>query len=163
MASCTIVAPGSTFTRPSPSRNRGFDVHCRRSWISACMTPMIAGPPYAVAPILRKPVAISFQVFANDSVIEPHLRPAARRARGLVDHDRCRDVLQRRTRAVEDRDLVVARASRPATGHDIAELGVHGLAREQAGGERVLAHLRVREYHRALDGRQAVTTRVVGE
>src|ERR671935_1345014 len=102
MASCTIVAPGSTFTRPSPSRNRGFDVHFRRSWISACMTPMIAGPPYAVAPILRKIVAISFHAFANFSVIEPHLRAAPDRACRLVNDDRGRDVLQRRARAIED-------------------------------------------------------------
>src|SRR5919201_3109370 len=138
MASCTIVAPGSTFTRPSPSRNRGFDVHWRRSWISACMTPMMAGPPYAVAPILRKLVAISFHVLANDSVIECHLRAAPGRARLLVDRDRGRDVLQRRARAVEDGDLVIARAARPPPGDHVAELRVDALARDQARGEGVL-------------------------
>src|SRR5919109_3190914 len=102
------------------------------------MTPMIAGPPYAVVPILRKLVAISFHVAANDSAIEPYLRAAPRRTGGLVDHDRGRDVLQRRAGTVENGDLVIARASRPATGHDVAELGVHRVAREQARGERVL-------------------------
>src|SRR5881296_1960419 len=138
MASCTIVAPGSTFTRPSPSRNRGFDVHWRRSWISACMTPMMAGPPYAVAPILRKLVAISFHVLAHDSVIERDLRAAPARACLLVDRDRGRDVLQRRPRAVEDGDLVLARASRSPPGDHVAELRVDALPRDQAGGKGVL-------------------------
>src|SRR2546426_2897070 len=138
MASCTIVAPGSPFTRPSPSRNRGFDVHWRRSWISACMTPMMAGPPYAVAPILRKHVAISFHVLANDSVIERDLRAAPARACLLVDRDRGRDVLQRRPRAVEDGDLVLVRASRSPPGDHVAELRVDALPRDQAGGKGVL-------------------------
>src|SRR5437867_1130038 len=43
------------------------------------MTPMMAGPPYAVAPTLRKPTAISLQVPAKDSGIELHfgIAPAA--------------------------------------------------------------------------------------
>src|SRR5215471_5786504 len=44
----------------SPSRKRSFDTHFRRCWSSACMTPMIAGPPYDVAPSWRRVVAISF-------------------------------------------------------------------------------------------------------
>src|SRR5205085_8562451 len=138
MASCTIVAAGSTFTRPSPSRKRGFDVHCRRSWVSACMTPMIAGPPYAVVPILRKLVAISFHVAANDSVIESHLGATPRRACGLVD-------LRRHVAAfaVQARDL------------DVNAPGAHRHA-EHTGPERLL--LRVKP-ERALDRGDAVAER----
>src|SRR6267142_3855085 len=138
MPSCTAVAPGSTLTRAMPSRKRGFDVHCRRSWNSACITPMIAGPPYAVAPILRNPAAISLQLMANDSGIERHLHAAAASARVVVDGDRRRDVLQRRPAAVEHDDFVVTRAPRPAPHDHVGELGVHLLARHQAAGERVL-------------------------
>src|SRR5262245_17063652 len=44
----------------SPSRKRSFETHFRRSWSSACMNPMIAGPPYDVAPSWKSVVAISF-------------------------------------------------------------------------------------------------------
>src|SRR5262249_29807382 len=44
----------------SPSRKRSFDTHLRRCWSSACMMPMIAGPPYDVAPSCRSVVAIYF-------------------------------------------------------------------------------------------------------
>src|SRR5262245_46853648 len=104
--SWVAVAPGSTLTSARPSRKCGLVVHCRRSWNSACMTPMIAAPPYAVAPTFRKPVAMSFHVFANDSAIEAYLRPAVERPR-LLEHGngRC-DVLERRSGAIEDRDLI---------------------------------------------------------
>src|SRR4030095_9951708 len=59
MPSCVAVAPGSMLTNASPSTNCGLPIHCRRSWNSACITPTIAGPPYAVRPILRKLVTIS--------------------------------------------------------------------------------------------------------
>src|SRR2546423_10162625 len=94
MPSCVAVAPGSTFTSARPSRKRGLEIHCRRSWISVGMIPMIAGPPYAVAPILRKPSPISFQVLANDSAMERYLRAAPGGARLLVDGDRGGDVLK---------------------------------------------------------------------
>src|SRR2546427_12434048 len=111
MPSCVAVAPGSTFTSARPSRKRGLEIHCRRSWNSVCMIPMIAGPPYAVAPILRKPSPISFQVLANDSVMERYLRAAPGGARLLVDGDRGGDVLKGDAAALEHRDLVVARRS----------------------------------------------------
>src|SRR5437879_1527324 len=66
MPSCVAVAPGNMLTNASPSTNCGLPIHCRRSWNSACSTPTIAGPPYAVRPILRKLVTISR--------IERHLR-----------------------------------------------------------------------------------------
>ena len=43
--SCTTVAPGSMFTTESPSINRSFDTHCRFCCSSACMIPIMAGPP----------------------------------------------------------------------------------------------------------------------
>src|SRR6266566_3934267 len=48
------------FATASPSRKRSFETHCRRSCNSACMTPMMAGPPYEVAPSLKSDAAISF-------------------------------------------------------------------------------------------------------
>src|SRR5882672_11643869 len=102
------------------------------------MMPMIAGPPYAVAPTLRNPIAISLHVLANTSVIELHLRPAAGRPRFLIHGDGRGDVLQRRARAVEDRDLVRPRSPRPSPGDHLAELGVNLLAGHEAGGEHVL-------------------------
>src|SRR5262245_15394205 len=105
MPSCVAVAPGSTLTSARPSTKRGFEIHWRRSWNSACITPMIAGPPYAVAPTLRNPAAISFQAaLARDSVIELHLHAATGGARFLVHGDRRCHVLECDARAVEDRD-----------------------------------------------------------
>src|SRR5262245_36520934 len=117
-------------TNASPSTNCGLPIHCRRSWNSACITPMIAGPPYAVRPILRK--------LATISRIELHLCTAPERASLFVDDDGGRDVLQRGTRAVEDRDLVVAGTARLAAGDDVGELRVHLLTRHQPGRQSVL-------------------------
>src|SRR5215470_7407661 len=59
MPSWVAVAPGTMLATASPSRKRSFDTHFRRCWSSACMMPMIAGPPYDVAPRWRSVVAIS--------------------------------------------------------------------------------------------------------
>src|SRR5215470_4753195 len=60
MPSWVAVAPGTMLATASPSRKRSFDTHFRRCCSSACMIPMIAGPPYDVAPSWRSVVAISF-------------------------------------------------------------------------------------------------------
>src|SRR5262245_54576702 len=57
--SWVAVAPGTMLATASPSRKRSFETHFRRCWSSACMTPMMAGPPYDVAPSWRSVVAIS--------------------------------------------------------------------------------------------------------
>src|SRR5688500_7769528 len=130
MPSCVAVAPGSMLTNASPSTNCGLVSHCRRSWNSACITPRIAGPPYAVRPILRKLVRISR--------IELHLRAATGGARLLVDDDRRGHILKGRARAVEDGDLVGAGAAGTAPDDHVRELRVHLLTRQQSSGERVL-------------------------
>src|SRR5262245_37670047 len=102
------------------------------------MMPMIAGPPYAVAPTLRKLTAISFQFRASVSGIEPYLRPAPEGAGVPVDGDRRSNVLQSSPTAIEHRDLVVSCAARPAAADHVGKLGMHPIAREQPGGEGVL-------------------------
>src|SRR5436189_131194 len=59
--SCVAVAPGTMFATARPSRKRSFDTHWRRCCSSACMMPMMAGPPYEVAPSSSIAVAISFE------------------------------------------------------------------------------------------------------
>src|SRR5262249_13601121 len=101
---------------------------------------MIAGPPYAVAPILKKVAMISR--------IELHLRAAARARRPFVQGDRRRAVLKRGARAVEDGDFVVARTARPPPGDDVAELGMDLLARQESRRERVLQLADLRALYR---------------
>src|SRR5687768_9959040 len=72
------------------------------------------------------------------SVTERDLRPTPGCARLLVNGDGGGDVLQGRSAAVEDRDLVAARAARPTSRHDVTELRVHLLARHQSAGQRML-------------------------
>src|SRR5687768_8524051 len=117
-------------TKASPSTNCGLVSHCRRSGNSAGITPRMAGPPYAVTPILRKLVTISR--------IELHLRAATGGARLLVDDDRCGHILKGRARAVEHGDLVGARATGAAPDDHLGELCVHLLARQEAGVEHML-------------------------
>jgi len=45
MPSWVAVAPGNMFATERPSTKRSFDTHCRLSCNSACMIPMMAGPP----------------------------------------------------------------------------------------------------------------------
>src|ERR1700730_2850226 len=59
--------------------------------------------------------------FGVTSAVELHLCAASGYASFLVDCDRRGDVLQRCPRAVEDDDLVVARAAGVATDDDIRE------------------------------------------
>src|SRR5262245_31181627 len=59
--SCVAVAPGTMLATASPSRNRSLDTHRRRCCSSACMMPMIAGPPYEVAPRRSSVLAMSFE------------------------------------------------------------------------------------------------------
>src|SRR4030095_5151638 len=108
------------------------------------MIPMMAGPPYAVAPTLRKPTAISFHVFASGSAIELHLRATSRGAGLLVHDDRRGDVLQRGPGAVEDRDFLATGPTGPAPPDDVDWLGVALLARHQAARQHMveLADLR---------------------
>src|SRR5215831_1891116 len=68
--SWVAVAPGSMFATASPTTKRSFDTHRRRSCSSACMMPMIAGPPYEVAPSLKSEPAISLKS------VEPAIRLA---------------------------------------------------------------------------------------
>src|SRR2546426_921203 len=65
MPSCVAVAPGSMFTSERPSTNRSLETHCRFSCSSACMLPMMAGPPYDVAANLRNAAAPPFQFLAK--------------------------------------------------------------------------------------------------
>src|SRR5213080_3830378 len=41
----TATQLGSMFTSERPSTNRSLETHCRFSCSSACMMPMMAGPP----------------------------------------------------------------------------------------------------------------------
>src|SRR6185503_489339 len=70
--------------------------------------------------------------------IELHLCAAPDRASVLVDDDCRRDIMQRRPRAVEDGDLVVAGTPGAAADDDIAELRMNLCSREQAGGQDML-------------------------
>jgi len=72
------------------------------------------------------------------SRIELYLYSAPCGARLLVDRDGGGDVLERCPAAVEDRDFVAPRPTRPAAGYDVAELRVYAFASHEAGGEGVL-------------------------
>src|SRR5580704_3028807 len=68
MASCVAPGPGNMFTIDRPSTKRSLPSHRRLSWISFCMIPMIAGPPYLIAPILRKTRARSLNLAGWSSI-----------------------------------------------------------------------------------------------
>src|SRR5262249_33392914 len=61
-----------------------------------------------------------------------------RGARLLVDRDGGGDVLKGRSAAIEDRDFIAPRPTRPPARYDIAELRVYAFASHEAGGEGVL-------------------------
>src|SRR5262245_18325198 len=69
------------------------------------------------------------------SRIELHLCSAPCGARLLVDRDGGGDVLEGPSAAIEDRDFVAPRPTRPPARHDIAELRVYAFASHEAGGE----------------------------
>src|SRR4030095_16204299 len=68
------------------------------------------------------------------STLEVHGRATPRGASLFVHCDRGGDILECGSRAVEDRDLVLARATRAAAGHDLRELGVNLLPPEEGRG-----------------------------
>src|SRR5262245_9804502 len=70
--------------------------------------------------------------------LEVHGRATPGGASLLVYRDRRGDILERGSRAVEDRDLVLAGTAWAPTGHDLRELGVDLLPPEEVCGQRVM-------------------------
>src|SRR5262245_12545589 len=70
--------------------------------------------------------------------LEVHGRAKPGGTRLFVYRDRRGYVLERGSRAVEDRDLVLAGATRAPTGHDLRELGVDLLPPEEVCGQRMM-------------------------
>src|SRR6266850_2168739 len=141
---CIAGAPGSVFTRARPSRNCSFVSQARRSCTSAWISPQIAGAPKPRMPTFRKAAATSRYLrivsFMALLLLMGEREPLAfaLRERPAIDGDRRGDVLQAGAGRIEDNDFIGTRASALAAGDDLAQLGVHVLARHRSGGDRMV-------------------------